>query len=161
VTDNVQQTGGRLAPILASLLSSKKLPSWGGNTGFIPTGKGTHGLYVSRDSRVLYISNRGEGSVSVLDLATSKVIQKWQVPNGGSPDMGGVSADGNSITRNFNSTQTFFASCFNAQINCESERVPVTGTINPPATSNAGVDQTVCANNPNVTLAGIVGGSAT
>ena len=63
-------------------------------TGFIPTGKGTHGLYVSRDSRVLYISNRGEGSVSVLDLATSKVIQKWQVPNGGSPDMGGVSADG-------------------------------------------------------------------
>jgi len=27
--------------------------------GFIPTGKGTHGLYVSRDSKVLYISNRG------------------------------------------------------------------------------------------------------
>jgi hypothetical protein len=73
----------------------------------------------------------------------------------------GVSADGNSLTRNFNSTQTFFASCFNAQINCESERVPVTGTVNPPATSNAGVDQTVCANDPNVTLAGIVGGSAT
>jgi len=30
--------------------------------GFIPTGKGTHGLYASRDSRFLYISNRGEGS---------------------------------------------------------------------------------------------------
>jgi len=73
----------------------------------------------------------------------------------------GVSADGNSLTRNFNSTQTFFASCFNAQINCESERVPVTGTVNPPATSNAGVDQTVCASDPQVTLAGIVGGSAT
>ena len=27
--------------------------------GFIPTGKGAHGLYTSRDSRVLYVSNRG------------------------------------------------------------------------------------------------------
>ena len=41
--------------------------------GFIPTGKGTHGLYVSRDSKVLYISNRGEGSITVLDLATRKI----------------------------------------------------------------------------------------
>jgi YVTN family beta-propeller protein len=61
---------------------------------FIPTGKGTHGLYVSRDSKVLYISNRGEGSVTVLDLATRKIQTKWQIPHGGSPDMGGVSADG-------------------------------------------------------------------
>ncbi len=62
--------------------------------GFIPTGKGTHGLYVSRDSKVLYISNRGEGSISLLDLGTRKLIGKWKIPNGGSPDMGGVSADG-------------------------------------------------------------------
>jgi YVTN family beta-propeller protein len=61
---------------------------------FIPTGTGAHGLYVSRDSKVLYVSNRGEGSVTVLDLATRKKIAKWQIPNGGSPDMGGVSADG-------------------------------------------------------------------
>src|SRR5579872_4960278 len=60
--------------------------------GFIPTGKGTHGLYVSRDSKYLYISNRGEGSISVLDFATRKVVHKWQIPGGGSPDMGGVSA---------------------------------------------------------------------
>lgn len=63
-------------------------------TGFIPTGKGTHGLYVSRDSKVLYISNRGEGSVTLLDLATRKIATKWTIPHGGSPDMGGVSADG-------------------------------------------------------------------
>jgi YVTN family beta-propeller protein len=63
--------------------------------GFIPTGKGTHGLYVSRDSRVLYASNRGEGSVSVIDFATRNVICKWQLPGQASPDMGGVSADGN------------------------------------------------------------------
>lgn len=62
--------------------------------GSIPTGKGAHGLYVSRDSKVLYISNRGEGSVSVLDFASRKLIHKWELPGGGSPDMGGVSSDG-------------------------------------------------------------------
>jgi YVTN family beta-propeller protein len=62
--------------------------------GFIPTGKGTHGLYASRDSKVLYVSNRGEGSISLIDFATRKVVKKWQLPGGGSPDMGGVSADG-------------------------------------------------------------------
>jgi YVTN family beta-propeller protein len=62
--------------------------------GFIPTGKGAHGLYVSRDSKVLYVSNRGEGTISLIDFATRKVVKKWQLPGGGSPDMGGVSADG-------------------------------------------------------------------
>jgi len=62
--------------------------------GFIATGKGTHGLYVSRDSKTLYISNRGEGSITLLDLATRKIVTKWKIPGGGSPDMGGVSADG-------------------------------------------------------------------
>ena len=62
--------------------------------GFIPTGKGAHGLYVSRDSRVLYVSNRGEGSVSLIDFNTRKVIDKWKLPGKASPDMGGVSADG-------------------------------------------------------------------
>jgi YVTN family beta-propeller protein len=61
---------------------------------FIPTGKRAHGLYVSRDSKVLYVSNRGEGSVSLIDLATRKKVAKWEIPGGGSPDMGGVSADG-------------------------------------------------------------------
>jgi YVTN family beta-propeller protein len=62
--------------------------------GFIPTGRGAHGLYVSRDSRVLYVSNRGEGSVSVIDFGSRRVVAKWRLPGGGSPDMGGVSADG-------------------------------------------------------------------
>lgn len=62
--------------------------------GFIPTGKGAHGLYVSRDSRDLYVTNRGEGSISVLDFASRKVVEKWQLPGKASPDMGGVSADG-------------------------------------------------------------------
>ncbi|MFD7866160.1 hypothetical protein [Streptomyces sp. NPDC057682] len=58
------------------------------------TGKGCHGLYVSRDAQEMYISNRGEGSVSVFDFARKKLTKKWHLPNGGSPDMGGVSADG-------------------------------------------------------------------
>jgi YVTN family beta-propeller protein len=62
--------------------------------GFIPTGKGTHGLYASRDSRVLYVSNRGEGTISLIGFAERRVVNKWVLPGGGSPDMGGVSADG-------------------------------------------------------------------
>jgi YVTN family beta-propeller protein len=62
--------------------------------GFIPTGNGAHGLYASRDSRVLYVSNRGEGSISLIDFKTRHVVRKWQLPGSASPDMGGVSADG-------------------------------------------------------------------
>ncbi|MFJ3308187.1 YncE family protein [Streptomyces sp. NPDC086549] len=60
----------------------------------LPTGKGAHGLYVSRDSREMYISNRGEGTISIFDFTQNKLTKKWRLPNGGSPDMGGVSADG-------------------------------------------------------------------
>src|SRR5262245_19974774 len=62
--------------------------------GFIPTGKGTHGLYPSRDAKVIYVSNRGEGQSSALDTSTRTFTSKWVVPGGGSPDMGGVSTDG-------------------------------------------------------------------
>lgn len=64
---------------------------------FISTGKGAHGLYFSRDSKYLYVSNRGEGSISVIDTGTRKVIAKWKIPGGGSPDMGGVSNDGKTL----------------------------------------------------------------
>ncbi|MFF9034907.1 YncE family protein [Streptomyces sp. NPDC014892] len=60
----------------------------------LPTGKGTHGLYVGRDSREMYVSNRGEGTVSVFDFTKGELTKKWHLPDGGSPDMGGVSADG-------------------------------------------------------------------
>ncbi|MEU6070815.1 MULTISPECIES: YncE family protein [Streptomyces] len=60
----------------------------------LPTGKGAHGLYVSRDSREMYISNRGEGTISIFDFTQNGLTKKWHLPGGGSPDMGGVSADG-------------------------------------------------------------------
>jgi DNA-binding beta-propeller fold protein YncE len=62
--------------------------------GFLPTGNGVHGLYPSRDGMFLYATNRGEGSISVVSFRTHKVVTKWWIPGGGSPDMGGVSADG-------------------------------------------------------------------
>ncbi|MGX1133286.1 YVTN family beta-propeller protein [Streptomyces glaucescens] len=65
-----------------------------GPPALLPTGKGCHGLYVSRDSREMYVSNRGEGTVSVFDFAQDRLTRKWRLPGGGSPDMGGVSADG-------------------------------------------------------------------
>jgi YVTN family beta-propeller protein len=63
-------------------------------TGFLATGAGAHGLYPSRDAKQLYVTNRSEGSISVISFRTRKVVAKWRIPGGGSPDMGGVSADG-------------------------------------------------------------------
>jgi YVTN family beta-propeller protein len=75
--------------------------------GFVSTGKGTHGIYPSRDGKKLYVANRGShvihgkkggpGSVSVVDFATEKVDVTWPIPDGGSPDMGNVSADGKTL----------------------------------------------------------------
>ena len=62
--------------------------------GFIHTGAGAHGLVVGRSGKVLYVANRNEGSVSVISFRTRKVVAKWHIPGGGSPDMGDVSADG-------------------------------------------------------------------
>ena len=65
--------------------------------GFLRTGKGAHGLYTSRDSRVMYVTNRDEGSVSVVSMGRRKVVRKWRIPGGASPDMGGLSADGRTL----------------------------------------------------------------
>ena len=58
------------------------------------TGNGAHGLYPSRDAHLLFVSNREEGSITVIDFATGRIKRKWRLPGGGSPDMGGVSPDG-------------------------------------------------------------------
>jgi YVTN family beta-propeller protein len=76
-------------------------------TGFVPAGVGTHGLYPSRDGTKLYVVNRGtdivggpphgQGSISVLDFATATIVANWPIPGGGSPDMGNVTADGSQL----------------------------------------------------------------
>ena len=62
---------------------------------FIPTGRGAHGMAISRDTRSLYVSNRLAGTISVIDFATRTVTATWQV--GGSPDMLQVSPDGSQL----------------------------------------------------------------
>ncbi len=66
-------------------------------TQHIPTGDGAHGLYFSRDAKRLFVTNRHEGSVSVLDAYTGAPITTWQIPGSASPDMGNVSADGSQL----------------------------------------------------------------
>jgi YVTN family beta-propeller protein len=73
---------------------------------FIPTGRGTHGMYPSRDATHLYVSNRLAGTISVLSYATRQIVETWPV-TGGSPDMGGVSADG---------TQLWLSGRYNSEI---------------------------------------------
>lgn len=63
--------------------------------GFVGTGAGAHGLYPSRDGRRVYVTNRGAGTISVLTWGGRRTAT-WRIP-GGSPDMGGVSADGRTL----------------------------------------------------------------
>ena len=46
--------------------------------GFIRTGAGAHGLYPSRDARLLYVTNRSAGTVSVLRFATRRIVATWR-----------------------------------------------------------------------------------
>lgn len=66
-------------------------------TGFLPTGAGAHGLYTSRDSKDLYVTNRSAGTVSVVDLARKRVRATLRLPRGASPDMGNLASDGRTL----------------------------------------------------------------
>jgi YVTN family beta-propeller protein len=92
-------------------------------TELIETGDGAHGLYPSRDGRLLYASNRDEGSVSVLDFDTGKVRDKWRIPGGGSPDMGGVSPDGDTLWLSGRYNSELYA--FDTRSGRLRERIPV------------------------------------
>ncbi len=81
--------------------------------GFIPTGVGTHGIYPSRDGKFFYVANRGcpslgcrlpgfcppngPGNIAVVDPVAKKVVAQWPIPEGGSPDMGNITADGKEL----------------------------------------------------------------
>lgn len=63
----------------------------------IPMPSHPHGIYPSRDGKLFYVSDRGAGEVSVVDPYKRKIVATWRIPGGGSPDMGGVSADGSML----------------------------------------------------------------
>lgn len=64
---------------------------------FIATGACAHGLFFSRDATRLFVTNRSDGSISVLDAYTGAQITLWRLPGGGSPDMGNITADGSRL----------------------------------------------------------------
>jgi YVTN family beta-propeller protein len=64
---------------------------------FVPTGKGAHGIYPSRNATRLFVSNRDAGTITVLDATGRKVLDRWPLIKGASPDMGGVTADGSQL----------------------------------------------------------------
>jgi DNA-binding beta-propeller fold protein YncE len=59
---------------------------------FMRTPLDTHGLYVSRNTKDLYVTSRAGGAISVINFATRRIVATWKVP--GTPDMGGVSPNG-------------------------------------------------------------------
>jgi YVTN family beta-propeller protein len=63
-------------------------------TGFLKTGVGAHGLYVDRTSTRMFVTNRMDSSISVIDLRTRRVATTWRLPGQASPDMGNLSSDG-------------------------------------------------------------------
>src|SRR5262249_17905223 len=67
---------------------------------------GAHGFAVSRDGTKLYLSNRIQGTISVIPFANRRVAATWHV--GGSPDMLQVSPDGSQLwtTNRFANTVT-------------------------------------------------------
>ncbi len=66
-------------------------------TRFISTGRCAHGLYFSRDSKRLFVTNRLAGTISVLDASSGERITTWYIPGGGTPDMGNLTADGSQL----------------------------------------------------------------
>ena len=63
--------------------------------GFIRTRLDAHGLYVSRNTQELYVTNRASGAITVVSFASHRIVATWPIP--GTPDMGGVSPDGRTL----------------------------------------------------------------
>jgi DNA-binding beta-propeller fold protein YncE len=94
--------------------------------GRIRTPSHPHGLYPSRDRRRLYVSDRGAGKVSVVSFRTNRIVDTWSVPGGGSPDMGGLSANGKVLWLSGRYDSEVYA--FNTSTGRLIARIPVPGS---------------------------------
>jgi YVTN family beta-propeller protein len=63
-------------------------------------------MAVSRDTTKLYVTNRLEGTISVIDFAARRIVDTWNVR--GSPDMIQISPDGTQLweTNRYGTTVT-------------------------------------------------------
>ena len=67
--------------------------------GYFKVGRHPQHVVPSRNLKNLSVANNATrhappGSVSVIEFATRSIVGTWRIPDGGSPDMGNVSADG-------------------------------------------------------------------
>ena len=92
-------------------VANRSLPSLGGTVatsgvqlvdartfrllGFIQTAADAHGLYVSRNTKDLYVTDRAGHAITVIDFATRRIVAVWHIA--GTPDMGNVSPDGRTL----------------------------------------------------------------
>ncbi len=62
---------------------------------FVATGRGAHGIQLSRDTRFAYITNRLENTISVVDIAARRVVDTWRASGG--PDMTQLNPEGTQL----------------------------------------------------------------
>ena len=61
-------------------------PVDGGVERKVQTGRGAHVMFVPHDRKVIYVSNRVDGSIAVLDARSLQVLRRFSIP-GGPDDM--------------------------------------------------------------------------
>ncbi|WP_447951390.1 T9SS type A sorting domain-containing protein [Chryseobacterium koreense] len=104
----------------------------------------------------------GPGIVTMSATCVNGSGVRWYSSASGGQPLGqadGVSADGNSISVNTNTNVTYYASCYRSGSNCESSRVPVTGTIKSPPTVTLSGGPILCHDGTAVITATVTGGS--
>ncbi len=103
------------------------------------------------------------------DIVPAGITYIWTTPvtnpvgaiTGGSQQTTGVSSISQILTNTTNAAATLTYTVTPTSGTCVGAIFTVTATVNSLATANAGSNQTVCSNNPAVTLNGSVGGGAT
>jgi YVTN family beta-propeller protein len=48
----------------------------------IPTGRGAHTMFITHDGKLMYATNRIDGTLTVIDPVTLKVLRRINVPGG-------------------------------------------------------------------------------
>ncbi len=103
-------------------------------------------------------SRCGAGTVllSASCAGGANIETRWFADATGGP----VLNTGPTYSPNVTQTTTFYVSCYNTVLQCESDRTPVTATVNENPTANAGPDQAKCQTPPSGPTAFTMAGTA-
>ena len=107
--------------------------------------------------------NCGPGNVTVsAECATGTQIRWYAEADAAAPlsSGGNISISGNSLTANISATTTFYAACYNAATGCESERLPVTATVNTPPQISVEYTPILCNGGQSTVTVSASGGKA-